>query len=117
VLTSRQAHTAHVADLFSALGDPTRRALIEQLARVGPVSASMLALDYDLTRQAIVKHLASLQAAGIVSSERHGNEVRYGLRPGALEGAAEWLERVGSQWDRRLVALNKRLANGHPNRS
>jgi DNA-binding transcriptional ArsR family regulator len=98
-------------DLFASLADPTRRDLIDRLAAHGPVTASVLAHDYEVTRQAIVKHLGVLLEAGVVTSQRHGNEVRYALVPGALAPATDWLERVGNRWDRRLAALRKRVDN------
>ena len=97
------------AAVFVALGDPTRRELLNDLAASGPMSGSALAASYEVSRQAIVKHLAVLLDAGIVETERHGNEVRYGIVSGSLSSATTWLERVGGQWDRRLVALQKRL--------
>ena len=97
------------ASVFSALADPTRRELLNDLAASGPMNGSALAASYEISRQAIVKHLAVLVDAGVVESERHGNEVRYGIVAGSLTSATTWLERVGGQWDRRLVALQKRI--------
>ncbi len=95
--------------VFAALSDATRRDLVDRLSRSGPLNASVLAEEYDLTRQAIVKHLGVLHDAGIVSSERQGNEVRYQVVAGSLREAAAWMERVGGEWDRRLVALEKHI--------
>jgi DNA-binding transcriptional ArsR family regulator len=97
------------ADVFAALGEPTRRSIVELLSKSGPLTATTMAHEYDLTRQALVKHLGVLAEAGIVVSERHGNEVRYSVVPQSLNAAVSWLESVGSVWDRRIVALNKRL--------
>jgi DNA-binding transcriptional ArsR family regulator len=102
-------HEPASSEVFAALGDPTRRHLLDQLAKTGPSNASVLADDYPLSRQAIVKHLGVLQAAGVLTSERHGNEVRYSVVPGALDDATSWLQRVGGQWDQRLVALRKHV--------
>lgn len=95
--------------VFAALGEPTRRSLVELLSRSGPLTATTMADEYDLSRQALVKHLGVLAEAGIVVSERHGNEVRYSVVPQSLNVAVNWLENVGSAWDRRIVALDKRL--------
>ena len=108
-MTPRHGDAPSSPAVFSALADPTRRDLLDRLSASGPLNASVLAGDYNVTRQAIVKHLAVLLDAGVVSTERHGNEVRYYVVPGSLRVAAAWLERVGGEWDRRLVALEKHL--------
>lgn len=97
------------AQVFAALGDPTRRSLVETLSADGPLNASVLAEQYPVSRQAIVKHLAVLSDAGIVTAERHGNEVRYAVVPGSFDAVTTWLEQVGTQWDRRMVALRKHV--------
>lgn len=106
---ARAKPSADPAFIFAALADPTRRELLNDLAASGPMNGSALASSYSVSRQAIAKHLAVLLEAGIVGAERHGNEVRYGIVAGSLEAATTWLERVGGQWDRRLVALQKRI--------
>jgi DNA-binding transcriptional ArsR family regulator len=106
---NRTSSTGSSPKVFAALADPTRRDLIDRLATSGPSSASVLAGDYAVTRQAIVKHLGVLLDAGIVSTERHGNEVRFQVVPGSLHSATLWLERVGGEWDERLAALEKRV--------
>jgi DNA-binding transcriptional ArsR family regulator len=95
--------------LFAALGDPTRRRLLDRLARDGPLTATQLAPAYPISRQALVKHLASLSDAGLVEPWRVGREVRYGVVAGGLDDAAAWLASVGDQWDRRLGALRRHL--------
>ncbi len=101
-------------DVFAALGEPTRRSIVELLSRSGPLTATAMTDEYELTRQALVKHLGVLAEAGIVVSERHGNEVRYSVVPKRLNAAAVWLETVGSAWDRRIVALDKHLRERKP---
>ena len=100
--------------VFDALADPTRRRLLELLAEEGPATATALAGAFAVSRQAVVKHLGALAAAGVVSAERRGREVFYGLEPDALGQATTWLESVGRAWDRRLVALVKHLADAPP---
>jgi DNA-binding transcriptional ArsR family regulator len=95
--------------VFDALADPTRRRLLRQLAADGPLTATELAADYPISRQAVVKHLATLGAAGLLEAERSGREVRYRVRPAPLDGAAAWLDDVGRRWDRRLAALEDRV--------
>ena len=71
--------------------------------------ASELARELPITRQAVAKHLAVLDGAGLVGVTREGREVRYRLRAETLEEAAGWLASVGGEWDARLERL-RRLA-------
>ena len=91
--------------VFDALADPTRRFVLEVLARRESASQSELAAQVPVTRQAVAKHLSTLHAAGLVRSERRGRETRYALDTAPLDQAAAWLERVGAEWDTRLAAL------------
>jgi DNA-binding transcriptional ArsR family regulator len=92
-----------------ALADPTRRRLLDLLAAHGEATATALAERLPVSRQAIVKHLAVLGTAGLVSGCRVGREVRYALRPAALDAAARWIVSLAARWDRRLAAV-KRIA-------
>ncbi len=94
--------------VFAALADPTRRHLIEALAG-SPASATRLAADLPISRQAVAKHLAGLRAAQLVQVERSGREALYSLDPRPLGDAADWIERVGSEWDGRLAHLRRAL--------
>ena len=96
--------------VFDALGDPTRRAVLELVGRTGPATATELAAHLPVTRQAVVKHLDTLRSAGLVASSRTGRDVRYELRSSPLESAAAWMDRVGTTWDRRLARLTARAA-------
>jgi len=95
--------------VFGALSDGTRRGLLAALGEHGPATATQLAADLPVTRQAVSKHLGALAAAGLVSSERSGREVRYRLTPAPLSDAVIWMAGVGAQWDERLAALQRRL--------
>ncbi|CAM5280492.1 ArsR/SmtB family transcription factor [Streptomyces tanashiensis] len=95
--------------VFGALADPTRRALLDLIAEQGEATATSLAVRLPVSRQAIVKHLAVLDAAGLVTAARVGREVRYAVRPDALDATARWMSALASEWDRRLAAL-KRIA-------
>ena len=101
-----------VGATFAALADPTRRHVIGVLSEGGAVSATQLARELPISRQAVAKHLAALAEAGLVEASREGRETRYRLTPGPLVEAMSWLERVGAQWDERLAALQSHIAGG-----
>jgi DNA-binding transcriptional ArsR family regulator len=96
---------ARAAEVFSALGDRTRLSLVRRLAAVGALSATALAADAAVSRQAIVKHLQVLADAGLVTHERHGREVLYTLAPERLEDARAYLDAVSAAWDRAIERL------------
>jgi DNA-binding transcriptional ArsR family regulator len=98
-----------VDELWAAVADPTRRRLLDALLAHGEATATTLADELPITRQAVAKHLAVLERAGLVDSRRLGREVRYAVRPERLDAATEWLARVAAEWDQRLGAI-KRLA-------
>lgn len=81
--------------------------MVETLARGRTVTASGLAEQLPITRQAIAKHLSALRAANLVTSTRVGRETHYQLRPQPLDQAAEWIRMVGAEWDERLDALRR----------
>ncbi|HEU4965057.1 MAG TPA: metalloregulator ArsR/SmtB family transcription factor [Bacilli bacterium] len=95
--------------VLAALADATRRLLMDLLASHGEASATTLAADMPVSRQAVVKHLGILNAAGLVSGERVGREMRYKIRTEPLEATARWMSRLATQWDKRLLTI-KRLA-------
>ncbi|MFL5907409.1 MAG: ArsR/SmtB family transcription factor [Solirubrobacterales bacterium] len=99
----------HVDAVFVALADPTRRRVVETLARGETVTATGLAAQLPITRQAVAKHLSALQGADLVSSSRVGRETHYELRPQPLEEAAHWIQMVSAEWDDRLEALRRSL--------
>jgi DNA-binding transcriptional ArsR family regulator len=94
-------------DLFGALADPTRRALLERLMRTGPETATRLSEGSSMSRQAIVKHLQALADAGLATSERDGRQVRYRATPEPLAEVVAWLTESSSGWDRRLDRLRR----------
>jgi DNA-binding transcriptional ArsR family regulator len=97
--------------VFSALADERRRVVLELLAERESATATELAAELPVTRQAVAKHLDSLGEAGLVSVTRRGREARYELTPEPLADAVGWIERVGSQWDERLAALGRHLGS------
>jgi len=100
--------------IFDALADPTRRRLLGTLAERGGATATELASGLPITRQAVLKHLTALAAAGLVQGRRQGREVRYGLTPAPLSDAVAWIASVGAQWDGRLAALQRHLGGPAP---
>jgi DNA-binding transcriptional ArsR family regulator len=96
--------------VFAALSDPTRRALLTRLSDGGPATATQLAAELPITRQAVVKHLEALREAQLVTSAREGREVRYTVTPGPLADAVGWIADVGAQWDSRLAALQAQFS-------
>ena len=98
--------TDAIGPVFAALADPTRRHVVETLLREGSTSVPALTSSLPITRQAVAKHLAALDEAGLVErAPGAGREVRYRLRPGAVTPASSWLGEVAEAWDRRLVRL------------
>jgi DNA-binding transcriptional ArsR family regulator len=98
--------------VFSALADPTRRAMLRSLRAEPSVTASRLAGDLPITRQAVSKHLGALREAGLVESHREGRETRYVLTPEPLRDALDWMAEAGGLWDDRLRRLADRAARG-----
>jgi DNA-binding transcriptional ArsR family regulator len=96
--------------VFGALADPTRRRLFALLGTRGEASATDLARDLPVTRQAVQKHLGSLSDAGLVASRRSGREVLYHPTPAPMSEAMAWMAEVGGQWDERLASLDRQLA-------
>jgi DNA-binding transcriptional ArsR family regulator len=97
--------------VFAALADPTRRHLIEALAAGGSATATGLAAELPISRQAVAKHLGLLGRAGLVSSHRRGRESRFELEPAPLTEAAAWIGAIGAEWDGRLSDLERLLAD------
>ncbi len=93
--------------LLAALADPTRRAVFERLNTKGPASASQLADELPVSRQAIAKHLNLLDTVGLVDRAEQGRQVVYSARVSPLRDVATWLESVGDDWDRRLERLKE----------
>lgn len=93
------------APIFSALGDQTRLLLLGKLSSGRPHSISQLARGSKLTRQAITKHLRTMESAGIVHGMRKGRETLFKLDPAPIEEIREYLDIVSSQWDQALARL------------
>jgi DNA-binding transcriptional ArsR family regulator len=96
-----------VDSVLVALADPTRRQLLDLLAEWGEATATTLAEQLPVSRQAVVKHLAVLDAAGLVSGGRVGREVLYSVRPVALNATAQWMSALAADWDKRLATIKR----------
>ncbi|MBV9510725.1 MAG: helix-turn-helix transcriptional regulator [Caulobacteraceae bacterium] len=94
-----------VAEIFSALGDPTRLGLLTRLSNGGACSITRLSADSSLTRQAVTKHLGVLQRAGLVSRRHVGRESLFRYEPQSLGQARAYLDQVSAQWDAALARL------------
>ena len=103
-----------VDEVFSALSDPTRRAVIRSLSEEGPSTVSELAARLPVTRQAVTKHLEALAEAGLVASDARGRGARFRLTPRPRTDAMRWMADVGGEWDERLEALRTHLARRRP---
>jgi DNA-binding transcriptional ArsR family regulator len=96
--------------VFTALADPTRRAILAALAADGPATATDLADRLPITRQAIAKHLALLSEAGLVTAEPgERRRVRYRLQSAPMQVAQQFLAALARDWDHRLGALTEHL--------
>lgn len=95
--------------VFGALADPTRRTLLAALAQHPDATATELAAELPITRQAVLKHLTALADAGLLGRTRSGREVRYTVTPAPLEDAVSWIADVGGQWDERMARLRRQL--------
>ena len=93
------------APVFAALGDETRLQLVSRLCERGPLSISKLSAGFDVTRQAISKHLHVLADAGVVRGTRDGRESVWELEPRRLEAARRHLDSISKQWDEALGRL------------
>jgi DNA-binding transcriptional ArsR family regulator len=96
-------------DLWSAIGDPTRRRMLDLLLSEGDGTATTLAQRLPVTRQAVAKHLTVLDRVGLVRATPAGREKRYRVDDAQLARAVAQLASVGSAWDARLRRI-KRIA-------
>jgi DNA-binding transcriptional ArsR family regulator len=96
------------SDVFRAIADPTRRAILDRL-RAGPAPVNALAADFEQSRPAISKHLRVLRAAHLVAEQRVGRERLYELRSAPLQRAAGWIEGYRLSWQRNLDSLKRYL--------
>jgi DNA-binding transcriptional ArsR family regulator len=103
------SHKVTIDRVFHALGDPTRRAMMEKLSE-RPQSVSRLAAPLDMTLAAVVQHLQVLEDCGLVRTEKVGRIRTCHLEPGGLKVIEQWIDARRSTWERRLDRLGDLLA-------
>ena len=102
-----------IDQVFHALGDPTRRRLVERLSR-GPASVSDLAKPLGISLAAVVQHLQVLERSGVVRTQKVGRVRTCRIEPAGLNVAVEWIAERRSLWERRLDRLGDMLAEEEP---
>src|SRR5262245_26556296 len=100
--------------VFQALGDPTRRAIVERLSR-GPISASRLAEPLAITLAAVIQHLQVPEDSGLVRTEKAGRVRTCSIQPAGLSVAEKWIAECRTTWERRLDRLGDLLAEPDEN--
>jgi DNA-binding transcriptional ArsR family regulator len=95
--------------VFHALGDPTRRAILERLSE-GPMSVSRLAEPLEMTLAAVVQHLQVLEECGLVQTEKLGRVRTCRIESAGFSVAAQWIADRRTLWERRLDRLGELLA-------
>lgn len=101
--------TQRLDGVFQALADPTRRRILEQLAR-GDRPVMDLAGRFDMTQPAVTKHLNVLESAGLIRRRRIGRQRMCQLKPDAFKPTLDWIRRCQAYWNQRLDALEEFLA-------
>ena len=100
--------TDQLSSTFSALADPTRRAILGRLSK-GETSVTDLAKPFKMTLPAVSKHLKVLERAGLIERSREAQWRPCRLKPRPLKGAADWLEQYRQMWEERLDRLEEYL--------
>lgn len=98
---------AEAAPVFAALGDETRLKLLSRLCQEGPLSISRLSEGAPITRQAVTKHLDTLEGSGLVQASQKGRERIYEFAPARLRAAQRYLAQVSAEWDDALERLRR----------
>jgi DNA-binding transcriptional ArsR family regulator len=92
------------ADIFKALADPNRRAMLERLA-TGELNATALRQGFDISQPAMSQHIAVLRGAGLITERREGRTVHYAVNPDGMAPLTDWLARYQAFWPERLGRL------------
>ncbi len=102
---SNASGASGAASVFAALGDTTRLGLMHRLSREGPLSITRLSEGTGMTRQAITRHLHTLQGAGLVRDRKEGRDHVFSLDLKRMEVARQYLNDVSAQWDAAAARL------------
>ena len=97
-------------DVFQAIADPTRRAILVLLASQA-MTPNMLSDEFDITRQAVSKHVKVLVECELLHQQKDGREIYYELNPGKMDEVSKWLDQLKHQWETRFNQLDDLLRN------
>jgi DNA-binding transcriptional ArsR family regulator len=100
-------------ELWAAVAEPSRRLLLDVLLTHGEATPTALAAELPFTRQAVAKHLAVLERAGLVEGRKQGREVRYTVHPARLDAATQVMAQVAAKWDARLRSIKLLAESAH----
>ena len=98
-----------ITEVFTAVADPTRRAILDRLRLDGPQSIKQISAPLPMSRQAVTKHLGALERAGLIRAEWAGRERLHRLEPTPLREIEDWLEPYAAFWEDRLERLKRHL--------
>lgn len=109
----KNSNTDSLDDLFGAIADPTRRAILDRLAQ-GNARVTEIAADFPISLNSVSKHLRMLERAGLVSRTIKGREHVLALNSDPLDRASEWIDRHRRFWEDSLASLDKFATQKHP---
>jgi predicted transcriptional regulator len=99
-------------DIFQALGDKSRRNIIELLAKKGQLTSTDISNQFHISAPAISQHLKVLREANLVQMEKRAQQRLYKINPAAMEDIQKWIKKLAQMWDDRFLALDKILEQG-----
>ncbi|MBC9812095.1 winged helix-turn-helix transcriptional regulator [Crocinitomicaceae bacterium CZZ-1] len=103
-------------DIFQAIADPTRRAIIALIA-MQAMTPNAIAAHFDTTRQAVSKHLRILSECELIDQQQNGREIYYQLKIDKIKEIDQWLEPFRKLWEDRFENLDRYLANIQKNKN
>lgn len=103
-------------DIFQAIADPTRRAIIALIA-MQAMTPNAIAAHFDTTRQAVSKHLRILSECELIDQQQNGREIYYQLKIDKIKEIDQWLEQFRKLWEDRFESLDRYLANIQKNKN
>ena len=102
------SRTARLDAVFAALADPTRRSIIERLSR-GEARVTEVAEPFDMSLNAVSKHIRVLEASRVVERRREGRDHILSINTRSLDEVDGWIERMRRYWEKRLDAMERLL--------